>query len=143
MPFKKGQSGNPKGRTPGVKSLHTRMTDALRSFGKRHDVTDPASVLLDTIIQQAIDGDSKAQRLILERWQPVPKQRAEPISLAETLPSSPVKAIQQITDAVTTGELDIESASKLGALISLRIRAEEHQDLEERLSRIEEAFDGH
>jgi len=81
-------------------------------------------------------------RLILDRWLPVPKTKAEPQPLAKPISGEPVEAIQQISEAVSSGDLDIESASKLGALVGLQIRAKEHAEMDQRLGRIEELLSG-
>lgn len=60
MPFQKGKSGNPGGRA----SRRTLVTDAIVRELKE---ADKARALAKTLVQRAIDGDTRAADIVLER----------------------------------------------------------------------------
>lgn len=59
--FKKGQSGNPKGRKKGVTPTATKLREILSSNAEN---------IVKAVVAQAICGDSMAQRLCFERLIP-------------------------------------------------------------------------
>jgi hypothetical protein len=69
MPFKKGQSGNLKGRPKGVPD---RRGELKRKLEAR------ANEVLDAAIDRAIGGDSLALKLVMERLIPTLKPETTP-----------------------------------------------------------------
>jgi hypothetical protein len=137
MPFQPGQSGNPNGRPKGVATTSTLMSKALADFGSRHGIKDAEQALLDHIFTKAFEGDSASQKLIMDRLRPVPKARAESVALSAPLSVDPVEATSQLTQAVSNGEINVDEAARLSSLISLQIRATEHQELTDRIKHLE------
>ncbi|CAN5123228.1 hypothetical protein BH10PSE7_BH10PSE7_31420 [soil metagenome] len=79
--FRKGQSGNPKGKSPGRKNLKTELLEELASRvvvteGGRQRQLSKQSVVVKRLVSDAAKGDAKARdqliRLIgeIERAQP-------------------------------------------------------------------------
>jgi len=68
--FKKGQSGNPKGRPKGVKNFQTELQDVLRSkvtvmvAGKPKSVSVVEAALM-RLREKALNGDQRALEIVL------------------------------------------------------------------------------
>ncbi len=75
--FKKGQSGNPKGRPMGSKTAG-RVRELL---------SDPRTLepILKSLIESATQGDTAAQKLILDRICPTLKPQSEIIPTTLTI----------------------------------------------------------
>jgi hypothetical protein len=94
MAFKKGQSGNPKGRAPG-----TTLAGKLRAaVGKDFDA------IVKAVIDQAKAGDMTAASLLLARVVPAVRPIQEPVKIVMAGETLTEKAAS-ILDAVTRGEL--------------------------------------
>ena len=77
--FKPGQSGNPKGRPPGVKNFSTIFEEALKKIAKATK-TKEAQVEIDLVIKaiaKARGGDYKFYKDIFDRVYGLPKQKME------------------------------------------------------------------
>ena len=72
--FKPGQSGNPKGRPPGRKGRNTAIRELLDPHKK--DLVGKAVAL-------AMDGDTTALRLCLERLYPPIKATDDPVHIGQ------------------------------------------------------------
>lgn len=67
-PFKKGQSGNPKGRPKGTFSLTTEL--------KKQLAENPSAkeAIIERVLDMAVDGDLDAVKMVWERTDGRPKQ---------------------------------------------------------------------
>lgn len=102
--FKRGQSGNPAGRPPGVLNKKTLVCKALDAASE--DVTK-------AVIDAARGGDMQAARLVLERVKPPLRAKAEPVQFALD-PSGPLTAqARQVLVAVAAGDVDPETGKLL------------------------------
>lgn len=63
-PFKKGQSGNPKGRPPKLPKLDELLADVL---GEEKDGLTAAEAILKALRAKAAKGDIRAAEVLLER----------------------------------------------------------------------------
>ena len=129
--FRKGQSGNPRGRLPGTKN---RVTVALEDI-----LEGEAKTITEKAIELAKGGDTVALRMCMDRLLPVRKDR--PIRFA--LPSVDrvedlTKATGALLSAVAAGELTPSEAAELARLVDSHVKAIEATDLHMRLSRLEE-----
>ena len=137
MQFEKGQSGNPAGRRPGSKNKATLMTQAL--------FEGEAEVLFRTAVSRALEGDSMALRLCLERIAPRLRPREDAIAfelpqinaVADLLP-----ALSAIVAGVAAGDLTAEQAGHLTQLVHRWTEAVQVVDFDARLRKLEEAQAG-
>jgi hypothetical protein len=132
MPFQKGQSGNPKGRPLGSRNKATIAADNLLD-GQAEAITQKAMEL-------ALNGDSTALRLCMERINP--PRRARPIKFdlppIETV-QDVMKALGTIAQLVAAGELTPDDGKIVSDILENRRKAIESVEFERRLAAIEQA----
>ena len=73
-PFKKGQSGNPKGRPKKIPELRELLANVL---GDQKDGKTAAEAILMALRNKAIKGDVRAAELLLDRAYGKPKSELE------------------------------------------------------------------
>jgi Family of unknown function (DUF5681) len=130
-PFPKGRSGNPNGKPPGTRHKATLAAEVLLD-GESEKLTRKA-------IAMALEGDTTAMRLCLERI--LPPRRDRPVSIA--LPplsaaGDAVRAMAAITTAVASGGLTPSEAGDLSSLISGYVKAIEIDELDKRIAALEQ-----
>lgn len=132
MPFKPGQSGNPRGRTPGSGTA-----------GKvRAMLEGKAADLVAVVLQRAMDGDPVALRLCLDRICPALKPTADPVKLVGVkIDGADAGGLVQmgagILQAVVGGRLSPEEGGKIAALLEQQRRLVETNDLASRIAKLE------
>jgi hypothetical protein len=130
--FKPGQSGNPYGRPHGSRNKATLALEALLD-GEGEAITRKA-------IEKALEGDTAALRLCLERIYPPRKSR--PIALAlpkiET-PDDISKAQGTVIGAMAIGDITPEEASVIAGVLEAKRRSIETCELEARMVALEMA----
>jgi hypothetical protein len=130
--FRQGSGGNRKGRRAGSRNAKTVLVDGIMS--------DRAKEIAEKAVALALDGNSMALRLCLERIAPARKDR--PISFAMPAIGSPAdaaKASAALVAAVASGELTPSEAGDLGKLIEGCVKTLETADIEARVRKLEEA----
>ncbi|MGA0964798.1 MAG: DUF5681 domain-containing protein [Paracoccaceae bacterium] len=125
--FTAGNSGRPKGS-------RNKATLVIESL-----LQGQAEALTQTAVTKALEGDSVALRLCMERIAPAPKD--QPVSfilpkMQSALDAS--KAAESVLTAVSEGELTPIEATRVMALIDSYRRTLELTDIEERLQALEE-----
>ena len=125
--FTAGNSGRPKGS-------RNKATLVIESLLQGH-----AEALTQTAVTKALEGDSIALRLCMERIAPAPKD--QPVSfilpkMQSALDAS--KAAESVLTEVSEGELTPIEATRVMALIDSYRRTLELTDIEERLQALEE-----
>jgi hypothetical protein len=131
MAFKKGQSGNPKGKLPGTRHKATQVAQEL--------LDGEAQELTRRCIELAKEGNPIALRLCLERL--IPPRRDRPINLK--LPKVAgvgdiPKALVDVLKAVAGGEITPQEGQALAGMIEAYRKGAELADIEARLTAIEE-----
>jgi hypothetical protein len=134
--FQKGRSGNPAGRQRGSRNQSTLMAEIL--------LEGEAEALTRRAIELALEGDTTALKLCLERIVPQRKSRAvsfdlPPIERAEDLGG----AIGAVLQAASCGRLLLDEAAALVGMMESKRRAMETIDLEQRLRALEADSAGH
>jgi hypothetical protein len=129
--WKPGQSGNPSGRKPGTRNKATLFALAL--------MEGEVEKIVRKVVDAAIEGDMTAARLVLERL--VPPAREKPVSL--DLPNTETaegisNAQEAVLQAIANGELLPGEATTLATILENRRKALETQELEQRITALEE-----
>jgi len=121
-----GQTGNPKGRPPGISEI-TKLRKSL--------MTDAPEILAG-LVTAAKAGDVQAARLILERVLPPVKPTEQTIELELTGVTLTDQG-RAVLSAVSAGALAPSQGSQLIAAIGVLARVVEIDELERRLSTLE------
>ena len=128
--FKPGQSGNPAGRPKGARHATTLAVEALLQ-GEHEKLTRAA-------IDKALEGDTTALRLCLDRI--APARRDSPVSFSlpavETAQDA-VTASSALLAAVAGGEVTPDEAGRVMSLLSAHKTLVETYDLERRITELE------
>jgi Family of unknown function (DUF5681) len=127
--FQKGSSGNPKGRPHGSRTKAALLTEQMLE-GEQVEITR-------AVIDAAKNGDMAAMRIVMERLCPVRARTVDfPLPPIETA-GDVVKALGLVIQAMASGELTPDEASKVAALLENQRKAIETGELEERLQKLE------
>jgi len=131
-PFEKGQSGNPAGRPQGSRNKATLAIEAL--------LDGEADKLTRKAVDLALNGDTTALRLCLERLCPPRRERPVSFELPPiTAPADAVEAMSALLAAVAQGEVTPGEAQTIATVIEAQRRVIECEDHERRLRALEEA----
>lgn len=129
-PFEEGRSGNPAGRPKGARNRTTLAVAAL--------LEGEAEALGRKAIELALEGDTVALRLCLERICPPRKDRPSPFALPNMDDVADVRgAIGAVLKAVAEGDLTAGEAHEVAGLIEIQRRVIETHDIATRLAAIE------
>ena len=131
MAFKKGQSGNPKGRP---KKSQNKTTEYKKLLAPHADE------LIAKLIGLALDGDVSAMRLCIDRITPPIKARDSTVNI-KGFTGSPVEKSNAITKAVANGEITPQEAQALISVVLSHTKIVESTSLEERLTALEQKAD--
>jgi hypothetical protein len=128
--FKRGQSGNPKGRPKGALNRATRAAQEL--------LDGEAEALTRKCVEVALEGDTKALRLCLERIAPPRKERTVTFDLPEVVDVADVPtALASLIGAVATGVLTPGEGRSISDLLGQYRQAIEIAELEQRIVALE------
>ena len=125
MPFKKGQSGNPKGRTPGTtpgskikKSIEENLPD-----------------IVATMIELAKAGDMSAATALLNRIVPALKPQALPVTVKSE--AGLVAKGEAIINNTLAGKVAPDVGSQLITALASQAKLIEIEDLAKRIDELE------
>ena len=131
--FRKGTSGNPGGRPPGSRNRAALLMESL--------FEEESERLTRKAIRMALNGDSHAMRLCMERLYPPRKDR--PIDLR--LP--PTQNVEQLSSALSTvvqaigdGQITPTEGEKLATILSMQQDVMGGADLDRRFEAIEKVL---
>jgi Family of unknown function (DUF5681) len=137
--FRKGESGNPKGRPTGSRSRVALLADQLfdeKLFGE----DNKAAAIIAKAIEMAEGGDTACMRLVFERIAPARKDRAVYFALPDMKEAKEaVHASAAIVAAVAAGELTPAEAGELAKVVDSYARTLQAFEFEERLLKLERA----
>ena len=126
--FKKGQSGNRAGRPKGIKDRRVKYRELLEPN---------ARALVKKAVQLALDGDTTALRLCLDRIIPTIKAKDEPVVVG-SLKGTLTEQGQAIIQAMGSGTLVPSEATTMLQALAAQARITELEVLEQRLRTLEE-----
>lgn len=104
MVFQPGQSGNPAGRPRGLIDRRTAFNNAWEQRKEK---------VIMKLFDLAEAGDTKAMRLVVERFQPPVKPKDEPVPIPGIANDDPVHAAKAVMDALDRGDISPMEASLL------------------------------
>lgn len=129
-PFRKGKSGNPKGKPAGCLNRVTRAAQELLD-GNAEAITQKA-------VNMALAGDKVALRLCLERIVPPRKERPVSVGLPGiTKPEDLAQVTAALLDAAAKGIITPSEAQALGVLAEAHRKTLETVELEKRINALE------
>ncbi|MCK5190254.1 MAG: hypothetical protein KAR12_09400, partial [Methylococcales bacterium] len=120
--FKKGVSGNSKGREPG-KTASAKLRKAIET-----EIND----IIKVLVKQAKDGDTQAAKILLDRTVPSLKPQALPINIpvGETLPDTG----SNVVDATMTGSIPPDIGAQLIRALTDQSKLVELEEISKRLA---------
>ena len=128
--WKKGVSGNPAGKKPGTRHRATRLAETL--------LDGEAVELVKKCVEMAIDGDSAAMRICMDRLVPPRKSRPINIDLPDVSTGGGVSEAQAVVvQAVGEGEITPDEGQVLSTILEARRKSIETADIEARLEKLE------
>ena len=129
--FRKGKSGNPKGRPPGSRNAMSRLAEGLLD-GEAH-------AIMRTVIDRAKKGDPAALRLCVERLLPARRERIVTIDLPPiNCPADAKRALASIIAAVGRGDLSASEGNQFSEMIDAYVRACGATELADRLDEVKQ-----
>lgn len=130
-PFEEGQSGNPGGRPKGSRNRSTKALEAI--------FEGEAEALTRKAIELALEGDTVALRMCMDRLMPVRKDRPITFTLPEIETAADLtKATRALMEGVADGSITPSEAAELSKLVDAHVKAVEVQDVAARLIALEE-----
>ena len=129
-PFAKGVSGNPKGKPKGTRNKATRLAETL--------LDGQTEKLVGKCVQMALDGDSAAMKVCMDRL--IPPRKGRPINL--TIPQikqlgDTSTAMKAVINAVGEGEVTPNEAQVVSSVIEVYRKVIETTELESRIIELE------
>jgi hypothetical protein len=133
--FARGVSGNPLGRPAGTRNRATVVAMEL--------LDGEADKLTRKAVELALDGDTTALRLCLERIVPAAKSRPiklemPPVNTMDDVLKAQAVAIQAMAD----GEITPDEAATIAGVLEAKRRAIETVELEKRIAALEGKAEG-
>lgn len=130
--FAPGQSGNPSGRPKGARNRSTKALEAI--------FEGEAEALTRKAIEMALEGDTVALRMCMDRLMPVRKDRPITFTLPEIESAADLtKATKALMQGVADGEITPSEAAELSKLVDAHVKAVEVRDVAARLAALEQA----
>ena len=121
--FKRGQSGNPKGKPPGARHAALLALDAIGAEGARD--------IMHAVVAAARGGDLRAADILLRRLWPERKGRPVLLELPAIETASDIAAaLGSVTGAVAAGALSPEEGAALASILEVQRRAMEKVELD-------------
>ncbi len=128
-PFRKGESGNPRGRPRGSGP----------AAKVRAAIAEDVPVIIKRLAELAKSGDVAAARVLLDRVVPALKAETLPVSIPGIDVGTLAERAQAALSAVGRGEVAPDTAATLVAAVGALARIIEVDELERRIAALEAA----
>jgi hypothetical protein len=129
-PFEKGRSGNPAGRPRGSRNRATRVMQKL--------LDGESDALTRKAVELALDGNTTALRLCLDRLLAPRRDRTAPLELPPVEDAGGLAgAMAAIMGAAGNGEISSTEAGGWARLVDIFLKALDSHDFEQRLNALE------
>jgi hypothetical protein len=129
-PFVKGHSGNPAGRPRGARNRALQAMQVL--------LDGEAQALTRKAVELALDGDTTALRMCLDRIAPPRRERGAPFKLPPVRDAADLAgAMTAIIAATGDGAISADEGGRLARLVEIFLRAVDTRDFERRLQGLE------
>ena len=126
--FKPGQSGNPNGKPKGAKDKRTELRGLLQPHAKE---------LVNKVVEKALEGDTTALRLCLDRL--IPPYRAGNISVVlDEIEGTLTEKGEKIISAMGSGQITPSDASSMLSALAAQSRIVEIDNLDQRVKTLEQ-----
>lgn len=111
--FKPGQSGNPKGRTPGIRDKRTAYRKLIEDHGE---------LLIKVALQMAIkDKDTVVLVALMNRLLPTLRPESLPVPVSALRVGLPIEAnAHEVVSAVAVGDLNLDEGSQLLGMLKIQ-----------------------
>lgn len=130
--FSPGVSGNPAGKALGARHKATQAAQAM--------LEGEIGALTRKAIEMALEGDTTALKLCLERILPALKPSAQPVRLNIPPPNNLTDTARAFVAAAANGELPPDIAAQLVSAVASVARVEELEQVKHRLESLERAI---
>jgi hypothetical protein len=128
--FLPGKSGNPNGRPPGSRNKSTLAIEAM--------LEGQGPQLAQQCIKLALEGNTVALRLAMERILPPKKSRVVSVDLPQTKSIEDVQKAQDVVmQFAADGSITLDEANQFFVLLEAKRKVIETFDLAERIEKIE------
>ena len=128
MVWKKGESGNIHGRPKGVVGRSTEIRNA---------IADNADALVAKVVQMALDGDSTALRICIERLCPALRPKDAPVVLAMSAKGPLADQGRAILSEMAQGIITPTEANTLLGALASQAKLIESDELTRRVEALE------
>jgi len=125
--FQPGHSGNPAGKPKGARDKRTALRKLLEPHSER---------LIQKAVDMALEGDTTALRLCLERIVPALRSQDMPVNLG-SLKGSLSEQAGQINQAMAGGRITPADASSVLSALTSQAKIQEFDELEKRIAKLE------
>jgi len=138
MPFKKGQSGNPKGKPKGVRDRRGLILDAIAAqVGSKSREAAELEWFKRLAAMALEEGDSTAMSMLTRRIVPELKSTDTPVSIETKVGDSLTEQAALILKQMAEGGLTPQEALSVLQALSVQAKIIETDQLEERIRKLE------
>lgn len=128
--FKKGESGNPKGKIKGTKNRITLTAEQL--------LEGELDNICRRLIEEALKGNMQAIKLILDRIMPPRKDRSLEIKIPKlNSPDDALNAISVIANAVACGGISPSEGESISRILDMYVKTVNTCDFNKRIKVLE------
>ena len=131
-PFRKGESGNPRGRPPGSRNQATLLAERI--------IANDIGAVVETVVAKAKNGDLAAAKIIVSKALPSARDRCVEFDFPPIQNAGDARAaVSALILEVSVGRLSPSEATEISRLIDTMLKAIELKEVCARLEAVERA----